>query len=327
MGSIRSVHCIWCAWFLFYVTAQVAMSGTPVDVYVLCGQSNMFGSGVVSLLNEEYPGLAHQEDVLYWYELTSSPPSPPNHIAAEWGPLRELSAVGPSFGLELAFGRAVADASSTQVAILKTAVNGASINSYTPQGSGAYWTHLSVDAVAAIAELQTLGYEPTVRAFVWVQGSSDANSATRAPLYQDQLEDLATAVRGLWGDQLLFVQSQQYCCGPFPQEQIDAVRDAKQEFTDNDAHATLAPTDDLDMRPDQIHFGWRSLLTLGDRLAGDLLTHIPEDLNGDGLVDTADLGILIGDFGTAGRNRADLNLDRVVDTADLGLLLSAFGSP
>ena len=49
------------------------------------------------------------------------------------------------------------------------------------------------------------------------------------------------------------------------------------------------------------------------------------DLNDDGVVDTADLGILIGQFGTAGP-AADINGDGVVDTADLGLLIGAFGA-
>jgi len=48
------------------------------------------------------------------------------------------------------------------------------------------------------------------------------------------------------------------------------------------------------------------------------------DLNGDLVVDTADLGLLISAFGTAGPE-ADLNGDGVVDTADLGLLIAAFG--
>ncbi len=50
------------------------------------------------------------------------------------------------------------------------------------------------------------------------------------------------------------------------------------------------------------------------------------DINGDGVVDTADLGILIGQFGTAGPD-GDLNGDMVVDTADLGILIGAFGTP
>jgi len=48
------------------------------------------------------------------------------------------------------------------------------------------------------------------------------------------------------------------------------------------------------------------------------------DINGDGVVDTADLGLLLGEFGTAGPT-ADLNNDGAVDTADLGLLLAVFG--
>ena len=48
------------------------------------------------------------------------------------------------------------------------------------------------------------------------------------------------------------------------------------------------------------------------------------DLNGDNTVDTADLGILIGQFGTAGAG-ADINGDGIVDTADLGTLIGAFG--
>ena len=55
------------------------------------------------------------------------------------------------------------------------------------------------------------------------------------------------------------------------------------------------------------------------------VTACPGDLNGDMTIDTADLGILLGQFGGAGS--ADLNDDGVVDTADLGILLGAFGAP
>lgn len=49
------------------------------------------------------------------------------------------------------------------------------------------------------------------------------------------------------------------------------------------------------------------------------------DINGDDLVDTADLGQLISAFGTHS-TAADLNGDGTVDTADLGQLISNFGS-
>lgn len=48
------------------------------------------------------------------------------------------------------------------------------------------------------------------------------------------------------------------------------------------------------------------------------------DLNGDSIVDGADLGLLLGDWG--GASAADLNGDGAVDGADLGLLLGAWGA-
>ncbi|HMN96053.1 MAG TPA: multiheme c-type cytochrome [Phycisphaerales bacterium] len=49
----------------------------------------------------------------------------------------------------------------------------------------------------------------------------------------------------------------------------------------------------------------------------------PADLNGDGVVDGADLGLLLGAWGTPGPG--DINGDGIVDGADLGLLLGAWG--
>ncbi|HMN97495.1 MAG TPA: hypothetical protein PKC90_13560 [Phycisphaerales bacterium] len=49
------------------------------------------------------------------------------------------------------------------------------------------------------------------------------------------------------------------------------------------------------------------------------------DLNGDGIVDGADLGLLLDEWGTDGPG--DLNGDGVVDGADLGILMAAWTTP
>jgi hypothetical protein len=49
----------------------------------------------------------------------------------------------------------------------------------------------------------------------------------------------------------------------------------------------------------------------------------PADLNHDGVVDGADLGLMLGAWGTS--DPADINGDTTVDGADLGLLLGAWG--
>lgn len=56
---------------------------------------------------------------------------------------------------------------------------------------------------------------------------------------------------------------------------------------------------------------------------GQIAPGEPADLNADGDVDGADLGILLGAWGTAA---ADLNGDNTTDGADLGLLLGSWGS-
>ncbi len=53
----------------------------------------------------------------------------------------------------------------------------------------------------------------------------------------------------------------------------------------------------------------------------------PSDINGDGVTDTADLGLLIADFGSSEPTLADINGDGAIDTADLGQLIADFGSP
>jgi hypothetical protein len=49
----------------------------------------------------------------------------------------------------------------------------------------------------------------------------------------------------------------------------------------------------------------------------------PEDINGDGVVDTEDLLILLGNWGNSGEG--DIDGSGVVDTADLLALLAAWG--
>jgi hypothetical protein len=51
-----------------------------------------------------------------------------------------------------------------------------------------------------------------------------------------------------------------------------------------------------------------------------------QDLNDDGVVDGADLGVLLGQWGPAPGGSSDFNGDGMVDGADLGVLLGAWGT-
>jgi len=58
-----------------------------------------------------------------------------------------------------------------------------------------------------------------------------------------------------------------------------------------------------------------------DDAESTLIASVPGDLNGDGVVDGADLGLLLSLWGTSD-SLADLNGDGTIDGADLGLLLA-----
>jgi len=70
----------------------------------------------------------------------------------------------------------------------------------------------------------------------------------------------------------------------------------------------------IDARESPTEANWPRLL-----ITYELPATNPADLNGDGVVDGADLGILLKNWG--GRGLGDLNDDGVVDGSDLGILL------
>ena len=52
----------------------------------------------------------------------------------------------------------------------------------------------------------------------------------------------------------------------------------------------------------------------------------PSDINCDGFIDGADLGLMLGSWGACSGCAADVNGDGVVNGADLGLLLGGWGA-
>lgn len=56
-----------------------------------------------------------------------------------------------------------------------------------------------------------------------------------------------------------------------------------------------------------------------------LYTLCPADINGDGAVNSADLVVLLAEFGCNSNCGADITIDDVVNSADLVVLLAAFG--
>jgi hypothetical protein len=80
---------------------------------------------------------------------------------------------------------------------------------------------------------------------------------------------------------------------------------------------------DSDGAPDELQIAKDSSLDADGDGALDACDQPSPDLNGDGVVDGNDLGILLAAWG-AGTGPADLNRDGAVDGNDLGILLAAW---
>ena len=90
------------------------------------------------------------------------------------------------------------------------------------------------------------------------------------------------------------------------------------------AGATLSDNLICGNAPDNIRNAWTD--NGGNVLAESCLGTCPGDLDGNGAVNGADLGLLLAVFGSADP-AADLDGDGSVNGADLGLLLAAWGAP
>lgn len=120
---------------------------------------------------------------------------------------------------------------------------------------------------------------------------------------------------------------------------LDAAEDASipQDVPDLDADGDVSELIPLDLVGGSRFVAWPDIPAPlpGSSLRADIgAVEAPDptvpvcviDINSDGIVDTSDLAILLGQFGSTSPNAtADLNDDGVVDTLDLQVLLGAFG--
>lgn len=221
-------------WFLYLLTALQVLGGKPgpVKIYILAGQSNMEGQAVVDLDGRDYnegkgtlvermrdPAQAVRyrhlkdaqgnwvvrNDVWVRYQRENQP--------LLHGPLGfGYSVYGDShhFGPELQFGHVIADHSTNQILLIKTAWGGKSLyQDFRPPSSGntgPYYRKMIGEIREALASLKTdfptyddRGYE--LAGFVWYQGWNDGvdpqhaipeYAANLANLIRDVRKDLAT---------------------------------------------------------------------------------------------------------------------------------------
>jgi hypothetical protein len=152
---------------------------TPMHLFLLAGQSNMAGRGVVA----DADRVPHPRVQMFDRERRWVPAIDPMHFD------KPIAAVGPG----RAFGMAVAEADPrVTVGLIPTAVGGSPITTWEPgvryPETGAFpWD----DAVARVRAAWPAG---ELKAVLWHQGESDGTDPA-SPLYEARLRSLIARVR------------------------------------------------------------------------------------------------------------------------------------
>jgi len=198
---------------------------SPVKVFILAGQSNMEGQGVVDLDHEKYynggkgnlehamrnnPTLyAHlkdkqgnwtvRDDVWVWFQ--TKPGLKTGGLTIGFTGYGGKHHIGP----ELQFGHVVGDCVDNQVLLIKTAWGGKSLyKDFRPPSSGGqvgpFYTQMLAEVREALASLKKHfpdydggGYE--FAGFVWFQGWNDMCTPPAVPEYEQNLVNLIKDVR------------------------------------------------------------------------------------------------------------------------------------
>ncbi len=201
---------------------------SPLKVFILAGQSNMEGQGVVDMDHEQYynggrgnlehamrdpanaPLYAHlkdadgnwvtRDDVWVWYKT-------PNAGLKKGGLTIGFTGYGGShhIGPELQFGHVIGDATDQQVLLIKTAWGGKSLYvDFRPPSSGGqvgpYYKQMLAEIREVLGDLKThfpdydgRGWE--LAGFVWFQGWNDMCTPPAIPEYEQNLVNLINDVR------------------------------------------------------------------------------------------------------------------------------------
>ena len=233
-------------------TGNIA-SPSELQLFLLAGQSNMAGRGVVEAEDRvANPRVLMLDRTLHWVPATD-----PVHYD------KPIAGVGPgrTFALTL-----VARDPSVRVGLIPAAVGGSPISSWEPGAlDPATKTHPYDDALLRARAAMRDG---RLRAILWHQGESDAHPGL-SEHYADKLRALITRFRtDLDAPDLPFVIGE---LGQFPGKSWDAdarrVDSVHRAIAATVPHVAYVPSDGLLDKGDTLHFNAASQRVFGERYA------------------------------------------------------------
>lgn len=221
-----------------------------LDVYLLCGQSNMAGRGAIDGAENE------SRSRRVWTFDRESRWRPADH-PLHWD--RPDAGVGPG----LAFGIAVHERTGRPVGLVPCAVGGSPLSRW-EKGGDLY--------AAAVDRATNARMRGRLRGVLWHQGETDAMRADLAESYGDRLTRMVADLRADLGEpELPLVVG---LLGPLPAEKFphrEAVNAALAELPKRAPRVGVVSADGLTCGPDGIHLDARSARELGRRYAATIV--------------------------------------------------------
>jgi hypothetical protein len=281
---------------LFLDSLSVTGRGESRDLIMVAGQSNAVGFDAYA---EDLPPNANDSKTLFWWRVGDPPPDEFDGTSArqwtylqfqprteamsgdaakksgrQYGNFNRKSKGG--FGPEIGLARTLASREAKPLAILKTAFSGTSIAGdwnieRTGEAQNCYRAMLE-EFKLAIESAKRTGLELRIRALVWVQGESDANS-NDAPHYAGNLAKMLEKLRADLAapDMVLLVGvntrfgngNNQFMPSVIESQKSVASRLSRARYVDTDGAETLPPS--------HTHFTAQGTLEIGRRYAEALL--------------------------------------------------------
>lgn len=215
-----------------------------LHLYLLIGQSNMAGRGVI----EEVDKQVHPRVIKFTKEETWAPGLDPLHFDKPM-----IAGVG----LGSAFARAMADADETVViGVVPCAVGGTPLSRW-QKGGDLY--------KQAVARTKAAMKDGTLKGILWHQGEADSGSEATAKTYGERLSGMVRDLRAeLGAGDVPFVAGK---LGEFLKSNSQLVNEQIDTLPTQVPNAAVASSKDLNAKSDRIHFDSPSLREFGKRYA------------------------------------------------------------
>lgn len=256
---------MWSVGLILLLWASVASAQGAIDLFLIAGQSNMDGRAEIADSPSPPDWSIPQSDILFFHDANIG-----------WGDLDVGSSSPPgtltTYGPELSFGRSLFDnARSPEIALMKWTKGSTSLGLDWVEGGFAN-TKFFEHYTASITLIEALGYTPTVRGMIWLQGESDAKIEAYADAYESNLTTFIAQARvKVNTPSMPFVIARIYVPSEATYPYRSTVRAAQLNVANADGRVTIFSTDDL-VLTDGTHYDADSVIEIGHRFAEKMIS-------------------------------------------------------